>query len=91
MRGIAAGLRHAARAVGWLLLAAAGLPLAFFVTPLLLPLWRWLERVGGWRIVGHASLDDWCYWAVYGAYLLALAAASRSASRAAPDAAADDR
>jgi len=46
-------------------LAAVCLPLAFVLTPLLLPLWSWIEGTYGIESVGHSGPADWCYWLVY--------------------------
>ena len=43
----------------------ACLPIAFFVTILLLPLWSWVEATYGIESVGHSGPADWCFAATY--------------------------
>ena len=46
-------------------LALACLPLAFVVTIVLLPVWRWIETRYGIESVGHSGPADWCFELVY--------------------------
>jgi hypothetical protein len=50
------------RAVGLLALCV---PLAFVVTLLLTPFWRWLEATTGIESIGHSGPADWCFDVVY--------------------------
>mgnify|MGYP003350290611 CR=1 FL=1 len=43
----------------------ACLPIAFFVTILLLPLWSWVEATYGIESVGHSGPADWCFAVTY--------------------------
>ena len=46
-----------------------GVPLTFFVTIALLPLWSAIERRYGIESVGHSGPADWCFWLVFALYL----------------------
>ena len=41
------------------------LPLAIFVTIMLLPLWKWLESTFKIESIGHSGPSEWCYWTSY--------------------------
>ena len=41
------------------------IPLAIFVTIMLLPLWRWLESTFKIESIGHSGPAEWCYWTSY--------------------------
>jgi len=57
---------------GTVLLAALiiSLPVAFFTTILLVPLWSWIEAQYGIESIGHSGPADWCYATVYGTFVL---------------------
>lgn len=42
------------------------IPIAAIATFLLLPLWRWIERVLGVESVGHSGPATWCFVVTYG-------------------------
>jgi H+/Cl- antiporter ClcA len=48
-----------------LAILAVSLPLSFFVTILLVPLWRWVEATYQIESIGHSGPSDWCFWLVY--------------------------
>ncbi len=53
-----------------------GVPVTFFATIALLPLWSEIERRYGIESVGHSGPADWCFWVVFVIYLgVALAVA----------------
>ena len=53
-----------------------GVPVTFFATIALLPLWSEIERRYGIESVGHSGPADWCFWLVFVIYLgVALAVA----------------
>lgn len=56
-------------AVG-LAIVAGSLPLALVTTIILAPFWRWLEAVSGVESIGHSGPSDWCFWTIYGLYVL---------------------
>ena len=41
------------------------MPVAFFVTILLIPLWSWIEKTYGIESIGHSGPSDWCFYSVY--------------------------
>jgi hypothetical protein len=47
-----------------------GVPFAFAATFALLPLWSMIEERYGIESVGHSGPADWCFWVVFGVYLL---------------------
>lgn len=47
-----------------------GVPFTFAATIALLPLWSMIEERYGIESVGHSGPADWCFWVVFGAYLL---------------------
>lgn len=51
------------------LIVLLGLPVTFFVTIALLPLWSAIERRYGIESVGHSGPADWCFWTVFVVYL----------------------
>ena len=51
------------------LIVLLGLPVTFFVTIALLPLWSAIERRYGIESVGHSGAADWCFWTVFVVYL----------------------
>ena len=53
-----------------LAIVAGSLPLAFITTIILVPFWRWVEADLGIESIGHSGPSDWCYWTVYGLYVL---------------------
>ncbi|HVT72786.1 MAG TPA: hypothetical protein VHD61_06590 [Lacunisphaera sp.] len=54
-----------------LLTVLLALPVTFFVTILLIPLWRWIEATYGLESIGHSGPADWCFAVVFGLVLLA--------------------
>ena len=46
-----------------------GVPVTFFTTIALLPLWSTIERRYGIESVGHSGPADWCFWTVFVLYL----------------------
>ena len=57
-------------------IALLGVPVTFFATIALLPLWSMIERRYGVESVGHSGPADWCFWVVFVIYLgVALAVA----------------
>ena len=59
-----ANIRRLALIVLGVLIAC--LPIAFFATILLSPLWSWIEATYGIESIGHSGPSDWCFYAVYG-------------------------
>jgi hypothetical protein len=57
-------------ALGLVLLVPATLFVAFWVTVLLVPLWRWIEGDFGIEAIGHSGPAEWCFYLVF-AILLA--------------------
>jgi hypothetical protein len=57
-------------AVGLVPLVPATLFLAFWVTILLVPLWRWIEADFGVEAIGHSGPAEWCFYLVFGILLL---------------------
>ena len=53
------------------LVALVGVPVTFFATIALLPLWSAIERRYGIESVGHSGPADWCFWTVFVIYLAA--------------------
>ncbi|AXK73189.1 hypothetical protein DWG18_13445 [Lysobacter sp. TY2-98] len=47
------------------------LPIAFIVTFLLAPLWRWIEAAFGVESIGHSGPATWCFVAVEVACVMA--------------------
>ena len=55
----------------WLLvIVIVAFPVTFVVTFLLVPLWRWIEATYGIESIGHSGPADWCFWTIFGLYLL---------------------
>ena len=46
-----------------------GVPVTFFATIVLLPLWSAIERRFGIESVGHSGPADWCFWVMFLVYL----------------------
>lgn len=46
------------------------LPISFFTTILLIPLWRWIESRFNIESIGHSGPDEWCFWAVYAVFVI---------------------
>ena len=46
------------------------LPIAFFTTILLIPLWSWIEAKYGIESIGHSGPAGWCYATVYTTFVL---------------------
>jgi hypothetical protein len=40
------------------------MPVSFFVTVLLHPLWRWIEARYGVEAIGHSGPAEWCFYLV---------------------------
>ena len=51
------------------LIVLLGVPVTFFATIALLPLWSAIERRYGIESVGHSGPADWCFWTVFAIYL----------------------
>ena len=49
-----------------------GVPAAFIITILLLPLWSWIEATYAIESVGHSGPADWCFWLVYSVWFVVL-------------------
>jgi len=45
-------------------------PICFIATFLLHPLWSWIEATFGVESIGHAAPADWCFFAVYGLFVI---------------------
>lgn len=45
--------------------ALINLPVAFFVTVILFPVWSYIERNYGIESIGHSGPAEWCFWVVY--------------------------
>ena len=52
-------------ALGLVFLVPGTLFLAFWVTILLLPLWRWIEADFGIELIGHSGPAEWCFYLVF--------------------------
>jgi hypothetical protein len=63
----------------WVTLAVVGVPVTFFLTIALLPLWGAIERRFGIESVGHSGPAGWCFWAVFLLYLGGALAVTRVA------------
>ena len=59
-------------ALGVVLAVPATLFITFWVTILLVPLWRWIEADYGIEAIGHSGPAEWCFFLVY-AVVVALA------------------
>jgi hypothetical protein len=51
------------------LIVLLGVPVTFFATIALLPLWSAIELRYGIESVGHSGPADWCFWTVFLIYL----------------------
>ncbi len=49
----------------WIGIAAILLPVAFILTILTVPFWRWIEATFQIEAIGHSGPAEWCYWTVY--------------------------
>jgi hypothetical protein len=47
--------------------AVLAIPIAFIITILVHPFWRWFEKVSGIESFGHSGPAEWCYWLGYSA------------------------
>ena len=63
----------------WVTVAVLGVPVTFFLTIALLPLWGAIERRFGIESVGHSGPAGWCFWAVFLLYLSGALAVTRLA------------
>jgi hypothetical protein len=63
----------------WAPIVVLGLPVTFFLTIALLPLWGAIERRYGIESVGHSGPADWCFWTVFLLYLSGALAVTRFA------------
>ena len=52
-------------ALGLILVIVSALFLAFWVTILLVPLWRWIEADFGIESIGHSGPAEWCFYLVF--------------------------
>ena len=52
-------------AAGLVVIILGGLFLAFWVTILLVPLWRWIEADFGIEAIGHSGPAEWCFYLVF--------------------------
>lgn len=52
-------------AFGLVFVIAGVLFLAFWVTILLVPLWRWVESDLGVEAIGHSGPAEWCFYLVF--------------------------
>ncbi len=53
-----------------LFICSISLPVAFVITMITFPFWRWFEIVTGVESFGHSGPSEWCYWLVYGILVL---------------------
>ncbi len=74
---------------GFVGLVVVGLPASFILTILLVPLWRWIEADFGIEAIGHSGPAEWCFYLIWGHFvLLALLAwwfAARRGAAAPPE------
>jgi 4-amino-4-deoxy-L-arabinose transferase-like glycosyltransferase len=59
------------------LVALLGVPVTFFATFALMPLWSAIERRHGIESVGHSGPAEWCFWTVFAVYLAAASIVAR--------------
>jgi hypothetical protein len=38
---------------------------------MLAPLWSWIEATYGIESIGHSGPAEWCFWAIYGLFVVA--------------------
>jgi hypothetical protein len=57
-------------ALGLVLIVPVALFLAFWVTFLLVPLWRWIEADFGIAVMGHSGPAEWCFYLVFAILLV---------------------
>jgi hypothetical protein len=50
---------------GALAVALIMLPVSFFITVYLYPIWTWIENEYGIEAMGHSGPAEWCFWLVY--------------------------
>lgn len=62
-----------------LVTALIAVPPSVMATIVLVPLWRWFERVAGIESIGHSGPAGWCYVFVYAVMAAALARRSLKA------------
>ena len=53
------------KALLFLVIGIAGLPVAAIATFVLTPVWRWFEAATGIESIGHSGPSGWCFIAVY--------------------------
>jgi hypothetical protein len=58
--------------VGGVVIVAVCVPVSVVLTIVLLPLWRWIEKVFGLESIGHSGPAEWCYVATFLACVLLL-------------------
>ena len=63
----------------WVTVSVLGVPVTFFLTIALLPLWGAIERRLGIESVGHSGPAGWCFWTVFLLYLGGALAVTRLA------------
>ena len=56
--------------VRYILLMVVLLPVAFIMTVIIHPFWRWFERQTGIESYGHSGPSEWCYWVDYSILVL---------------------
>jgi len=65
-------VKRALQASLWILaILVACLPVSFIVTFMLAPLWSWIEATYGIESIGHSGPAEWCFWAIYGLFVVA--------------------
>lgn len=64
-------MKRALQTSRWILaILAACLPVSLIVTFMLAPLWSWIEATYGIESIGHSGPADWCFWTVYGLFVV---------------------
>lgn len=53
-------------------IALVALPLSIVTTFFLFPFWSWFEETTGIESVGHSGPAEWCYVALFLAYIVAV-------------------
>jgi hypothetical protein len=76
--------RRLAWAAAAIAVAVLTLPLAFFATIVLMPLWSFVESHYGIESVGHSGPADWCFAVTYGVVLLVTGVAVLAFARGKP-------
>ena len=64
-----------------LLMVFIAVPIAVIGTFLLMPLWRWIERVWALEAIGHSGPATWCFVATYGVALATMLLVRRHVRR----------